>query len=95
MGRSAFKQVMEQRLRDLGVQMASVGARLADSPEQTVREEVAARLDVLEGRRAAIGEDLAALEGEREGGCEDLRLQLEHDWDTLVQDFEEHLASLA
>jgi hypothetical protein len=55
----------------------------------------AARLDGLEERRAAMCEGLASLADEPDGVWEERHLEMEHAWDTLVQDFEEQLANLA
>jgi len=94
MGRDAYENRMKQRLSDLGIQIASVSARLADSPDDRLRMDFAAQLATLEGRRAAIGEMLVTLGDEPDGTWEDLRLQIEDHWDALIQDFEERLASL-
>lgn len=100
MGKGAYEQHMRQRLRDLGIQIASVRARLADSPDAKVsnlelKVELAGRLGLLEYRRDNLKEKLDALSAEPDGTWEDLKLQIEDEWDTLVQDFEERVASLA
>ena len=93
--RDAYETRMKQRLSDLGIQIASVSARLANGPEDDrLRMDVAAQLAALEGRRQTIGEMLDTLGDEPDCTREDLRLQIEDHCDALIQDFEERLASL-
>ncbi len=95
MGRESYARDMQQRLRDLDVQIGSVVARLGDSPENRMKVELAGQLAMLEGRRDRLREKLDALRHEPEGLWEELRLEIDDEWDALVQDFEERVASLA
>lgn len=95
MGRETYQYSMEQRVRDLSLQIESVRSRILDGAEDGLRRELAVQLALLERRRDIVSEKLAALQDEPDGTWEDLRAELEDDWDTLVQDFEERLSSLA
>lgn len=95
MGRDAYQLWMEQRLRDLSLQIDSVRTRLMDGADHRLKIQLSGELERLEGRRNAVREKLDALSEEPDGTWEDLKAELEVDWDTLVQDFEERLASLA
>lgn len=95
MGRDAYQTGMEQRLRDLSLQIDSVRTRLMDGGDNRLKAELAGQLEMLERRRDMVREKLDALSDEPDGTWEDLKLELEDDWDSLVQDFEERLASLA
>ena len=44
MGRDAYQSVMEQRLRDLSLQIDSVRSRLMGSPSDGLRQELAEQL---------------------------------------------------
>lgn len=95
MGRDAYQTGMEQRLRDLSLQIDSVRTRLMDGGDNRLKAELAGQLEMLERRRDMVRDKLDALSDEPDGTWEDLKLELEDDWDSLVQDFEERLASLA
>lgn len=95
MGREAYLIAMEQRLRDLSLQIDSVRSRLLDSPHDALRQELAGQLGWLEHRRDLVREKLDALSDEPDGTWEDLRAEVDDDWDALVQDFEERVAGLA
>jgi hypothetical protein len=95
MGREDYLNHMRQRLSDLGLQIASVRTRLADSPENRIKVDLAGQLAVLEYRRHGVREKVEALTEQPDGAWEELRLEIEDEWDTLVQDFEERIASLA
>lgn len=95
MGRDAYQSVMEQRLRDLSLQIDSVRSRLMDSPSDGLRQELAEQLAWLAHRRDVVREKLDALSDEPDGTWEDLRAEVEDAWDALVQDFEERVAGLA
>jgi hypothetical protein len=95
MGREAYQVSMEQRLRDLSLQIDSVRSRLMDSPNAPVRQELANQLSWLEHRRDSVREMLDALSDEPDGTWEDLKAEVEDAWDALIQDFEERVASLA
>ncbi|HLO77211.1 MAG TPA: hypothetical protein VK196_12220 [Magnetospirillum sp.] len=95
MGREAYQTVMEQRLRDLSLQIDSVRSRLMDSPNDHLREELACQLSWLAHRHDMVREKLDALSDEPDGTWEDLRAEVDDDWDSLVQDFEERVAGLA
>jgi len=95
MGREAYQVGMEQRLRDLSLQIDSVRARLMESPNDRLKVELANQLGVLEHRRDRVREKLDALSDEPDGTWEDLKAEVEDEWDALVQDFEERVASLA
>jgi hypothetical protein len=94
MGRDAYQLWMEQRLRDLSLQIDSVRARLTDGADHRLKIQLSGELERLEGRRNSVREKLDALSDEPDGTWEDLKAELEVDWDTLVQDFEERLANL-
>lgn len=94
MGRDSYQQAMEQRLRDLSLQIESVKMRLAEASDG-LREELACQLDLMERRRDIVREKLDALCDEPDGTWEDLRAEIEDEWDALIQDFEERVASLA
>ncbi|MCR6630000.1 MAG: phasin family protein [Magnetospirillum sp.] len=95
MGREAYQVGMEQRLRDLSLQIDSVRSRLMDSPHDGLRMELAAQLSWLEHRRDSVREKLDALSDEPDGTWEDLKAEVEDEWDALIQDFEERVANLA
>lgn len=95
MVREAYQQAMEQRVRDLSLQIESVKARLLEGPETRLKYELAGQLDLLERRRDMVREKLDALSDEPDGTWEDLKSELEDDWDSLVQYFEERVSSLA
>lgn len=95
MGREAYQVAMEQRLRDLSLQIDSVRSRLMDSPHDRLRQELASQLSWLAHRRDLVAEKLIALSDEPDGTWDDLRAEVDDAWDTLVQDFEERVANLA
>lgn len=95
MGREDYQVGMEQRLRDLSLQIDSVRSRMMDSPNNRLKVELAEQLALLEHRRDRVREKLDALSDEPDGTWEDLKAEVEDEWDALVQDFEERLASLA
>ncbi len=95
MGREAYQVTMDQKLRDLSLQIDSVRSRLMDSPHDGLRQELAEQLGWLEHRRDVVREKLDALSDEPDGTWEDLKAEVEDAWDALVQDFEERLATLA
>lgn len=95
MGREAYQIGMEQRLRDLSLQINSVRSRLMDSPNDRLKMNLARQLSVLENRRDCVREKLDALSDEPDGTWEDLKAEVEDEWDALVQDFEERVANLA
>lgn len=95
MGREAYQAGMEQRLRDLSLQIDSVRSRLMDSPNDRLKMQLAGQLSALENRRDMVREKLDALSDEPDGTWEDLKAEVEDEWDALVQDFEERVASLA
>lgn len=95
MGRETYQSGMEQRLRDLSLQIDSVRSRLMDSPNNRLKVELSGQLAVLEGRRDIVREKLAALSDEPDGTWEDLKAEVEDEWDALIQDFEERVSSLA
>lgn len=95
MGREAYQIGMEQRLRDLSLQIDSVRSRLMDSPNDRLKMNLARQLSVLENRRDCVREKLDALSDEPDGTWEDLKAEVEDEWDALVQDFEERVANLA
>ncbi|NFV82073.1 hypothetical protein [Magnetospirillum aberrantis] len=95
MGRQAYQDAMRQRLRDLSLQVASIRSRLAASPHDGLRQELAEQLSWLEHRRDLVREKLDALGDEPDGTWLDLKAEIEDAWDTLVQDFEERVSSLA
>lgn len=95
MGRDAYQTGMEQRLRDLSLQIDSVRTRLMEGGDNRLKVQLAGELERLEWRRDMVREKLDALSDEPDGTWEDLKSELEDDWDALVQDFEERLANLA
>lgn len=95
MGRLDYQTHMEQRLRDLSFQIDCVKSHLAETPDWNYRAELAGQLARLEVRRDTVREKLQALGGEPDGTWDDLRAEIEDDWDALVQDFEERVASFA
>lgn len=100
MGRDHYLSGMEQRLRDLSLQIESVRTRLMDSPDHGLKAELANQLEMLERRRDIVREKLEALADEPETTgedpvWEDMKAEFEEDWDALVRDFEERVASLA
>lgn len=95
MGRGAYEEHMRQRLRDLSVLIASARSRLAEDPDGRLAAHLSGRFGQLEQGEAALREKLEALAAEPDGTWEDLRLEIEDEWDALIQDFEERLASLA
>lgn len=95
MGREAYQLAMEQKLRDLSLQIDSVRSRLIDSPHSGLREELASQLGWLAHRRDVVREKLDALSDEPDGTWDDLRAEVDDEWDALVQDFEERVAGLA
>ena len=100
MGRDAYLDYMRQRLRDLGIQIGSVHSRLADSPDNRMKVDLVGQIALLEHRRDAMREKLEALKEQSEGVWpegvwDELLLEIEDEWDTLVQDFEERVAGLA
>jgi hypothetical protein len=94
MGRDIYQHYMDQRLRDLSVQIESVKARSAESQDGWVKTELAGQLAVLETRRDQIRAKLATLKHEPDGTWDDLKAEIEVEWDALVQDFEERVAKL-
>ena len=94
MGRVIYQQHMEQRLRDLSVQIDSVKERLADNPDRRVKDALAGQVAFLEVRRDQLCEKLTVLEQEPDGTWEDLKAEIEDEWDALVQDFEERVSNL-
>lgn len=94
MGRDLYHHHMEQRLRDLTVQIESVKARLAESGTPSVMVELAGQIAALEARRDQVSGKLTALEHEPDGTWEELRAEIEDEWDCLAQDFEERMANL-
>lgn len=95
MGREVYQLAMEQKLRDLSLQIDSVRSRLAGSPNDRLRLELAEQLSWMEHRRDLVREKLDALSDEPDGTWEDLKAEVEDEWDALVQDFEERVAGLA
>lgn len=95
MGRDLYLSGMEQRLRDLSLQIESVRVRLSDSPDYRLKSELATQLGLLERRRDVVHEKLEALHDEPDPTWEDMRAEFEEDWDSLVRDFEERVAILA
>jgi hypothetical protein len=95
MVRETYQQVMDQRVRDLSLQIESVKARLLEGPDGGLKRELAVQLDLLERRRDIVREKLVALHDEPDGTWEELKAELEDDWDSLVQCFEERVSSLA
>jgi DNA-binding transcriptional MerR regulator len=95
MGREIYQHHMEQRLRDLSFQIASVKARLDADFDGRLKTELAGQLAFLENRRDQVREKLNTLEQEPDGTWEDLKAEIEDEWDALVQDFEERVANLA
>lgn len=95
MGRDAYQIGMEQRLRDLSLQIDSVRTRMADGADSRLKVELAGQLEMLERRRDMVHEKLDALSDEPDGTWEDLKAELEDDWDALVQDFEERVSGFA
>ena len=95
MGRETYQAAMEQRLRDLSLQIDSVRSRLMDSPNDGLRLELAEQLAWMAHRRDMVREKLDALSDEPDGTWDDLRAEVEDAWDSLVQDFEERVAGLA
>ncbi|MGE5504177.1 MAG: hypothetical protein ACM31L_07110 [Actinomycetota bacterium] len=95
MGRKLYQSHMEQRLRDLGLQIDSVKARLAETPSPHLMTALAGQLALLDDRRRRVKEKLDALDHEPDGTWEDLKAEIEDEWDALVQDFEERVANLA
>lgn len=93
MGRDTYQRAMEQRLRDLALQIESVKERLSNASDG-LRRELACQMGLLERRRDIVREKLDALGDEPDGTWEDLRAEVEVEWDCLVQDFEEKVASL-
>lgn len=94
MGKEIYHHHMEQRLRDLSIQIGSVRARLGSGADERLKDELAGRLAVLERRRDHVHEKLEALEQEPDGTWEDLKAEIEDEWDALVQDFEERVSNL-
>lgn len=94
MGRDSYQQAMEQRLRDLSLQIESVKERLGATSDG-LRRELASQLNLLERRRDIVREKLDALCDEPDGTWDDLKAEFEDEWDLLVQDFEERVANLA
>lgn len=95
MGREFYQSGMEQRLRDLSFRIESIRARLMDSPNDRLKVELAGRLARLEQRRDTVREKLEALSDQPDSTWEELRAEVEDEWDALVQDFEERVASLS
>lgn len=95
MGRAAYEQDMKQRLRDLGLQIESVRARLGRSGDPRLTAALATQLEFLADRRRGVSEKLAALRDEPDGTWDDLKAEVDDAWDALVQEFEESVASLA
>lgn len=95
MGRDAYQIGMEQRLRDLSLQIDSVRTRLMEGGDNRLKVQLAGELELLERRRDSVREKLDALSDEPDGTWEDLKFEIDGEWDALVQDFEERLASLA
>lgn len=95
MGRETYQTGMEQRLRDLSFRIGSIRARLMDSSNDRLKVELAGRLAMLEHRRDSVHEKLAALSDQPDDTWEELRAEVEDEWDALVQDFEERVASLS
>ena len=95
MGREAYQVGMERRLRDLSFQIESIRGRLMDSANDGLKAELATQLGWLEQRRDGVHEMLEALSDEPDGTWEDLKAEVEDAFDTLVQEFDERIASLA
>lgn len=95
MGRETYQRGMEQRLRDLSFRIECVRSRLFDNPTDRLKVELVGRLAILEERRDNLRVKLAALSDEPEGTWEDLKAEVEDEWDALAQDFEERVASLS
>lgn len=97
--RDRYQRIMEQRLRDLSLQVESVRTRLADAGDglrgDGLKRELAGQLDLLERRRDAVREKLDALYDEPDGTWDDLKGEVEDEWNSLVQEFEERVARLA
>lgn len=94
MGRQTYLTHMEQRLRDLDFQIASVRAHLSDGGPPP-GDPLAGQLSGLESRLDRVREKLDALDAEPDCTWDELRAEIETEWDMLVQDFEEGLANLA
>jgi predicted nucleic acid-binding Zn-ribbon protein len=95
MGREVYQASMEQRLRDLSLQIDSVRSRLMESANDRLKGELSSQMRILESRRDTVREKLDALSDEPDGTWEDLKAEVEDEWDALVQDFEERVANLA
>ncbi len=95
MGRGVYEDYMRQRLRDLDVMIASARSRLAETPDDALAADLSRPLAQLERDEAVLRDKLDALAAEPDATWEDLRLEIEDEWDALIQDFEERLASLA
>lgn len=95
MGRLAYQTGMEQRLRDLSLQIDSVRTRLMDGADDRLNGQLAGQLRRLEFRRDTVREKLDALSDEPDCTWEELKAEIEDEWDTLVQDFEERVSGLA
>jgi|AGTN01.2.fsa_nt_gi hypothetical protein len=95
MGRETYHSGMEQRLHDLSFRIECVRSRLLDNPTDRLKVELAWRLAMLEERRDSLREKLAVLSGEPDGTWEELKAEVENEWDALAQDFEERVSSLS
>ncbi len=90
MSRTGYQLEMEQRLRDLSLQIESIQSRF----EANLGLPLAEQIKALTFQRDRVREKLVALCDEPDGTWEDLRGEVEEEWDALVQDFEERVASL-
>lgn len=95
MGRETYHNGMEARLRDLSFRIECVRSRLLDNPSDRLKVELVGRLSTLEARRDSLREKLAVLSDEPDGTWEELKAEVEDEWDALAQDFEERVASLS
>lgn len=95
MGRDVYLAVMKQRLRDLDSRIRTARDRLNASRNDTLTVELAGHLAMLEHRRASLRQKLDTLSSQPDCTWDDLRAEVETEWDTLVQDFEERVARLA
>jgi predicted nucleic acid-binding Zn-ribbon protein len=94
MGRDFYQHHMELRLRDLTLQIESVKAHLAESGDPRAMADLAGEIAALEARRDQMNGKLTVLEQEPDGTWEELKSEIEDEWDGLAQDFEERMASL-
>lgn len=95
MGRLDYCLSMKDKTRDLAFRINSIRQRLAANPDHRSRVRLRGELEVLEMRRESILARLQVLESEPEGTWNNLRADIEQEWDGLVQDFEERVGRLA